>query len=530
MYIGSNQPLPEYALQYGFKVVDHITILGMKIKKNLENLSDCHIVTEQKITKIINFWERFNLSLPGRINIAKTLLLSQISYLGCIITPASDTLKRLSSQINRFIVGRLNIAKDRICRPISLGGLGMINLEEFLIAQQVSWFKRADSSTRDNWRVDLKKIGNGNVLTVGKTSCSYETFPIFKFLIESFHKFLYSFNNLNDNFSKSLLLNNPLLTISREDRRPLGINFFTNSLPDIDLSSVCTISMDQIANNNRLLSLDEITANTRVNFNLICYLRLQSALHSLQNRTFNNRPTDGSSISLSNFFKRFRKGSRLIRNILSGHRLIGIKVCELRNILTFENSINIPSGTDKIKMNFLRFWGFNFFPMALREFSFKLYNNSLGLNHRLAHFVAGRGNGCSFCSTHNNGPVHPESSLHFFFDCVVSTRLRERFERIFLAEIALNSREDRIKLWFYGILPALGDNSNIFILAVVQTFFFSLWRIKLHKRIPTQSSFDLEFFFTLDKIVSSSGIVREHMANVDIFLCRNWDDIQHRRG
>ena len=55
MYIGSNQPLPEYALQYGFKVVDHITILGMKIKKNLENLSDCHIVTEQKITKIINF-------------------------------------------------------------------------------------------------------------------------------------------------------------------------------------------------------------------------------------------------------------------------------------------------------------------------------------------------------------------------------------------------------------------------------------------------------------------------------------------
>ena len=93
MYIGSDQPLPEYALQYGFTVVDHITILGMKIKKNLENLSECHIVTEQKITKIINFWERFNLSLPGRINIAKTLLLSQISYLGCIITPTSDTLK-----------------------------------------------------------------------------------------------------------------------------------------------------------------------------------------------------------------------------------------------------------------------------------------------------------------------------------------------------------------------------------------------------------------------------------------------------
>ena len=167
----------------------------------------------------------------------------------------------------------------------------------------------------------MKKIGNGNVLTVGKAGCSYDTFPIFKFLRDSFHRCVYSFNNLNDNFSKSLLLNNPLLTISREDRRPLGINFFANSIPDIELSSVWSISIDQIASNNRLLSLDEITANTRVNFNLISYLRLQSALHSLQNRTFNNRPTDGSSISVSNFFKRFRKGSRQIRSILSGHRL-----------------------------------------------------------------------------------------------------------------------------------------------------------------------------------------------------------------
>ena len=259
-------------------------------------------------------------------------------------------------------------------------------------------------------------------------------------------------------------------------------------------------------------------------------MRLQSALHSLQNSTFNSRPTDGSSISLSNFFKRFRKGSRQIRIILSRHRLIGIKVGKLRNIITFENSINIPSGTDKIKTNFLRFWGFNFLPMAIREFSFKLFNNSLGLNQRSAHFVAGRGNGCSFCSTPNNGPTYPESSLHFFFDCTVSTRLRERFERTFLPEIALNSREARIKFWFYGILPPLGDNSNIFIMAVVQSFFFSIWRIKLLKRIPTQSSFDLEFFFNLEKIVSSSGFVNEHMANVDIFLCRNWDNIQHRRG
>ena len=90
------------------------------------------MATELKITKIINFWERFYLSLPGRLNIAKTLLLSQISYLGCIITPAPETLKNLKKKIEKFITGRLNIAKDRIYKQTSLGGLGMIDIEEFI--------------------------------------------------------------------------------------------------------------------------------------------------------------------------------------------------------------------------------------------------------------------------------------------------------------------------------------------------------------------------------------------------------------
>ena len=165
MYVVSNNPPSAYLSDYDFEVADSITILGIQINKHLDNLSECHNATVQKIAKIINFWSRFYLSLPGRINIAKTLILSQISYLGCIITPTRETLQHITTQINNFIVGGLNIAKDGICRPTELGGLGMIDLEDFITAQQVTWFKRAYISTRDNWRVDLKKIGNGNVLT-----------------------------------------------------------------------------------------------------------------------------------------------------------------------------------------------------------------------------------------------------------------------------------------------------------------------------------------------------------------------------
>ena len=532
MYVGSNEPVLIYVREFDFQIVDSITILGMSIHKNIDNLSDCHLAMELKVTKIINFWDRFYLSLPGRLNIVKTLLLSHISYLGCIITPAAETLRKLKKQIEKFIVGKLNVARERIYKSTELGGLGMIDIEEFLVAQQVSWFKRANQSTRDNWRVDLKNIGNGNVLTVGKGDFSENAFPIFRYLVDSYVKFLTAFNRTNNNFAKALILNNPLISVSREDKRLLNNNFFSRNMPHLGEQIICHVRLDQVANNGRLLSLDEITANTGINVNLVFYLRLQTAYYTAGNARNNTANGDGSSLTLSNFFKRFRKGSKQIRNILSGVRTAGIRVSELRNIITLENLLNSSAASDKVRKSFLCFWGFSFLPTNLREFSFKFFNNSLGLNSRLPHFVAGRGGGCTFCSTNElyNGPVPAESFLHFFFDCTTTRLLREWFEASFMPEIVLNSRDEKIKFWFFGSIPLLGDNSNLFILSMTQTFFYSIWRFKLLKRKPVRLAFELEFFYTLGKIVEASRIVREHMTKLEINLCRNWDDIWHRRG
>ena len=127
----------------GFTISDNITILGMNIKADFSNLLDCHTLAIEKIRKIIAFWQRFNLSLPGGIGITKNLLLPQINYLGCIITPDMAQFKTLSGMIEKFVVGRLNIAKNRLYLPINLSGLGLIELKEFLMAQQVMWIKKS---------------------------------------------------------------------------------------------------------------------------------------------------------------------------------------------------------------------------------------------------------------------------------------------------------------------------------------------------------------------------------------------------
>ena len=224
MFVGGDNP-PEYVNEFGFQVVDSFKLLGLEIGNNLENLKSCHDSTINNITKTVNFWGRFFLSLPGRINIVKTLILSQISYLGCIISPDPVQLQAMRTLIERFIIGRLNIARDRVYRPAHLGGLGMIEVGDFLCAQQVVWYKRAYLSTRDNWRVDLKKIGNGNVLTVSKSSFCPVQFPIFNDST-SWDRFICAFGQTNDNLNSLCILNNPLFLTGEERQPGSGLSVF----------------------------------------------------------------------------------------------------------------------------------------------------------------------------------------------------------------------------------------------------------------------------------------------------------------
>ena len=56
----------------GIPVVESCTILGMQIDKNLELLGLNFDKIINKMVKTVNFWRRFNLSLPGRIAICIT--------------------------------------------------------------------------------------------------------------------------------------------------------------------------------------------------------------------------------------------------------------------------------------------------------------------------------------------------------------------------------------------------------------------------------------------------------------------------
>jgi hypothetical protein len=115
----------------GFPLTDRIKLLGLDITNDIGDMDQTFIPILEKIEKIIKFWERFNLSLPGRLSVMKTLLIPQLNYLGCILIPPPEVLSRLQNAIDNFVIKNITFASSRRYLPPENGGLGLFDLENF---------------------------------------------------------------------------------------------------------------------------------------------------------------------------------------------------------------------------------------------------------------------------------------------------------------------------------------------------------------------------------------------------------------
>jgi hypothetical protein len=226
MQIGCNDPLAQQILDMGFIVKDEITLLGTLIK----NCSPCFVNNEdiiiQKIRKVANHWKRFNLSLPGRISIAKTFLYSQINCQGCFIPFNANKLSIMGSEIEEYVAGKLKIAKHRFYEPLENGGIGLFNLKNFLASQCCTWLKRA-YTPNDLWKKELFRFSNGSIFNLRKKNFNKSLNPVLYHIADCFETFLCKFTVKNENFLESCIFENPCLTFDVGRSFYLKENFFS---------------------------------------------------------------------------------------------------------------------------------------------------------------------------------------------------------------------------------------------------------------------------------------------------------------
>jgi Reverse transcriptase (RNA-dependent DNA polymerase) len=402
----------------GFKVTDKITILGLTFAGDGTDYSDSLSSITNKVREKINVWNRFKLSLPGRINIAKTMLYSQLNYLGCFLRFPSNVIDQTELLIKNYVKTGTKISEKRIFEPVCNGGLGLFKIKEFLDAQKCMWIKRA-ANLDELWKIELFVKSPNNIFRIHS--------GLFNNMDESFYFDLGKCNERlmelhtcnNKNYLSGYIFNNNAFTLGLRSRVALSQLTNNYNLSEESKTNLFRIRYCNVVRDDE--PLDAGTLSVVFGFRLLGEdLRNLIKLISTAKTKYSNQV--GLSKSYEDFWGSFKKGSKTIRKILTKNKKIEIS----HNIVKFSSNTETVIGIEMAaKIN--SFWNSHFLSSNLSTFYFKLINNVLGLNYILCHFLPNIDRNCTFCNLAANPDEEDESPLHFFFSCSISERIINDF-------------------------------------------------------------------------------------------------------
>ena len=103
------------------------------------------LVTE-KIKGLKGTWRPYHLSLNGRCAIAKVKLVSQLTYISSVLDIPKDFINKTQTLIDEFVMGikkggRHWLGKGILYTHPKKGGIGMIDIHEFVTSIKCSWIK-----------------------------------------------------------------------------------------------------------------------------------------------------------------------------------------------------------------------------------------------------------------------------------------------------------------------------------------------------------------------------------------------------
>jgi hypothetical protein len=411
LLIGSSQAVPDDIATLGFTFSDKIKVLGMDISRNPDDWDQNFVRILTGINKKIEFWNRFNLSLPGRICVTKSLLISPLTHLGCFKLPSKRVLRDIQSAVDKFCKGKINFSAARLVIPVEAGGMGLFNIEEFLMAQQCCWVFRCFKSCRDNWRNDLYELSLGNPLAFSPQITDSRRHPILYDIAVSYERFRTKFNKINENYLTDNIFYNPILFREDRDKRTLtpeflgisGNTLLTYRFAKTEIQNLC----DDFGIRTRL-SL----AYVNLPLSEIGYGRLSNALNCFFDRMDNQRNDTDPAKSTNDEFCLIKKPGRKCRLVLSTGRVGTLG--NVTTVKTFFQIIETPYTGDKSFSEYVSWWNMYFLPNRIRMFAFKFYNNILGINTRTSHFAVNPTRACTFCSLSAAPPTLMRPSFIYF--------------------------------------------------------------------------------------------------------------------
>jgi hypothetical protein len=476
----------------GFTVSSKIKLLGTDITAEPNELHCNFNRIIDKINSLISFWSRFRLTLLGRIAIAKTFLVSQINYLGCVLQPTAQQLEQMQTAINNFVKKNLQISDMRIYLSINKGGLGFFNLSEFLDSQRCVWLLRAKKNCIDNWRYDFHAISpDHDPLSIRASDVDSNLHPILFNICLSYEKFLHKYSAYGNNFLCAPIFENSFFSVpgneGRVTKNLFGLNFYNTHT-----NLIRKLTFSDCFSQNGFKSVQEFSRDG-IPLTLVAWMRLRNTLAGHNKDDIYPPPQ-----SLLRFITRWKKGGKMIRKFFVSHRDNDAEYTNSNSFLTYSRLVGRIPDPETNLSTWLGAWSIYTLKNHFRQFIFNCRYNYLPLNNRLNAFMNEVDPSCTFCRIANIRPPPRDSFSHCFLHCIPVSTLLIKINTLLGVELDLDSNDFGILYW-YGIKNGqilTNLNATAYTL-VYDCFRYLIFNYRLRKIIPADDNFISEFIDTL---------------------------------
>jgi hypothetical protein len=531
-----NEPVGQDIIDLGFEIVSEIKCLGLTINNRAENLNRHFDGTISKIRRLIGSWERYNLSLMGRICIAKTMLISQLGYIGCIISPTGEQLDILQTLIDGYVTRGIVVSKDRLYSHPKLGGLGLIDLNQYIMALQCSWIRRCYTVINDSWRWRIAEAFNFNFDNPQPVIPDPGLFPIENNILSSFAKFRTQFFSMNENFLQAKIVNNPMFLRENPGRVNAGReyvdqNFFGRAFFDTHKERLLKLKMHDLLIDGRVVSFQQLVTSTGVPFTQLMYFRLITVGNFALDKYAAKPNSNGTSLSLREYVCRTKKGSKRFRIVLAYKNQV-FEIVNLRVVQTFFRLLpaEIPDPVTVGKLHCI--WTWHFLSNRMRFFAFQFFNNSLGTKTRIAARYRNDGANidqrCTFCLKAGSLVPMREDFIHVFYECPYINPLCMRAYEVYFK----HRLDDTQKKLFYmtGSVETFHKNDRFFYILTSVLINYTVWQWKLKCMIPSIATLTNEVDYIFYSVCFTSKKIENMAITSNCPICRRWRDGRHGRG
>ena len=406
-----------------FKIKNNFEVLGMVFSSNLQSSYEKNFTKIlEKMAKTISFWQKINLSLVGRITIAKTYLVSFLSYLGPHLSITDEHFKMIDSLICDFVRNKLRISRDKVFSPVIFGGLGIPSSVNFVTALRLNFYKKSLRSN-DMWATLIKQSRTLNMEYLHDVK-SLSLKPLGSILIiDAFQVFKKNFFTKPENMLECHIFLNPMINLNNDVFHPLSA--YSTIRSHDELINICRLKLKHFFDHDRekIFTPDEFNRRECLDLKPDVIKNIITACKKMfQSFIYPPRP-----VNLSQLFKIKKTKSKHFRHYLE------------TSDFKYYKSLNKPAFTRMSKFDFPleknneyhlnSCWNLSFLPANIREFIYKFLNFNLPMNANLAHFVQNNNPSCLNCVRTKCLPPPKETYEHFFLHCdLTNLILNEIFE------------------------------------------------------------------------------------------------------